>query len=306
MTKIQPKIVEGDGEPVFDGPDTAVADLLDDTPKAPADNISTIESTNTLSDIMGQYIQDYSILISEKLNFLKQNGHSVSDLIPIIEPQGLMVYAPYLRFDSGMHLKTVPITIPQLKEFISKTDSDLSYLVENADLIEKGLIKDGFNLQSEQIKAIPSKTIWAPPNQNGLNALWEDSRNNVAIPNFYFLSLFLENGEILRNYLKFLHSNLTVERSEGKYNQTHFFAGLYHHDRMARLFKGSNIIPLANISLSVAELRKFSEATSEKRIAGLMTEIPNFYSALNNYSDLDSIKKFCYSQLTKHTPQLTI
>ncbi|MBI2151727.1 hypothetical protein HYU21_03325, partial [Candidatus Woesearchaeota archaeon] len=289
-------------ESEFDGPGTAVADLLETTPTQ-ADNTSSKENPDTLIEIMEQYIKDYAILIGEKSSFLASQNLTVSS--EPIEPQQLAIYVPYLRFGKGMVLKTAPLSTQELSDFIGRTDADLAYLIEHADLLEKGLLKDGFNLESDKIKTTDNQIIWAPADQDALSKLSRNCSNNIAIPNFYFLSLFIENGEVLRNYLKYLQHCSLPERDQDKYNKTHYFYGAYYNGRDLR-FKGANPLNITKVQLSIPELRKFAEATGEKRIAGLITEIPDFYSTLSNYGDFSNAKDFLYVNLKKHTPQLTI
>ena len=273
-----PKVIPGE-EIAFDGSANPQADLVTAiaataAEPVPPSNVTSVEAV----------LRDF--LLAHQNPLIDPRAKALDSFNPFI----LEHLIPYLRFNPLMKVVPVPIPRTDLFRIIGKTDTDLAYVLENTDLglhfpDEFDLLKDNLP-KSMNILGISHLVV-----EKQAMSLAKVTEKRLLIPNQYFLSLFLEQGEVYRQFLQ-------AVGYDGTRSMPYFFHFLDENGKLMRA-ESKDHIPL-----TVSNLKRYIESGGERKLAGLLDSITTL--ALQLRADSTQVRNILYEQLAKYNPQLAV
>lgn len=216
------------------------------------------------------------------------------------------LYAPWIRLDDGLRSKICPIPKKRTIEiFKDKCTSDIKELIDNSDfdeLLEKE-IEDPFIVHKfESYEKIPNALRF----KETMGLYSADVFNttlghDLVIPDLNYMSLFVEDGETLREYAKMFYkshkrptwSNLVSIPHNG-YMQTDL---------------------AVTVLFDTESLAKFCKTTGIKKVGGMVHEVEEILQKANELSKAhmqnpNDIQKFrqeyLFKKLLKYNKDLVV
>jgi|SRR3989344_686601 len=207
----------------------------------------------------------------------------------------ILKFTKFVKFNPDLSLKVLPIPKTSLLDSFNDSE-ELNYLLQNTDLAD--YISD-FSLEDTSNKydsfRIFKEQILGCEN---FEKLCELSKTNFIIPNFYFLSLFMENGEKFRKYL-----DVTKGRNVS-------YAGK-ERGVLSILFNNGKACANTNNFFTVSFLKKYAEETKIKEITDMIKESNFLFSQINQWQfirnnnlEVIRVRKELYSRLQKYSSSL--
>src|SRR3989338_1700842 len=197
-------------------------------------------------------------------------------------------YLPWFRFQKNLLPSFVPLTKPELINLVSDLDVDLGYLLKETDFSALLLNTTHIDIPSGEYNELELLL-----QKDKISHFVKDvGPNFFSIPNYEFLSLFINEGDKFRR---------CAELSN------------WESDKYLALSEFE--IPLRKVVLhffkmpSKTELKNFCEQTGVKEIKEMYCDLVELFEFISNYNgtpDTDIVKSNLFDRLSKYHPELIL
>lgn len=211
---------------------------------------------------------------------------------PIFVPEYPALFHKWMRFDRELAVKFKEVPRDNVIAIITAIDEKQKYLLQETDL--KDYLSDPFLVDRLEfyLTVPPFLNLQQILGFSNIQGFLERTQLFFTIPNLTFASLFIEEGEKLRQYAQ----------STDKDNAFSL-----------KLFRDSPLQYQVADPFTIEALTRFSEKTGIKELKAMVEQVLGLASEIENYRELPSaasaasdLRGKLYRRLQKYHPELTI